>query len=224
MHALATMFALLIFFACCIYRYRTSFVDILKKSIVIMPVAILIILWWNFDKNNSDRNLLTYLLFDRYRAEDIIYDEIIQRAGIFVLDNYHLYDGILGYAVALLFTLTIIMPVIWRLLLNRKLYLANSGTDQIAYLYIFILVSIFCYLFIPNGLLDPWGLFMRFSAILLITIIIWGGVITARRIYRVEIIAICFVCILHLALYADYFWDFQKENQAFTEDIFPRAA
>lgn len=216
-HALATLFSLLIFFLYCLHRHRDSPIRALKESIVTIPVLILMILWWS-NPSHSGPSTWGFLL-DYYKNEYI--QTILWRTRLLYQDNFHLYDGILGKSIGLLFSLFVIVPTFLRLVSCWKYFSHAVRNSRLTLSYLFVLASLFCCLFLPNRIPGFIILNRRFSVFFLISIIILGSIISSKKLHPVRIFSICAVCLLHFVLWSGYLSDFEKENYLFTKHVFP---
>lgn len=219
MHALAALFSLLVFFTHHLYQNRTSLTKTLKGVSLTIPVSILIITWSRYDSLEfRGPSLISYLpKYYRY----MYLEDFVERGGFFIHDNYKLYGDLLGYCVALFFSMFIIGLLIYSTILNRIALKDKIRKDTFKPICLFALCSSCCTLFIPSALPGYCFLFQRFSVFLLLSIIICGSILCSEKLHRIAIFSICLVCLVHFVLWAHYFSHFQKENRLFTKDFFP---
>lgn len=222
MHALAVIFALLVFFVCCLCQNKASFIKALKKATVTIPVLILIITWWTYDTAEYSGQGLIDSLFEYYRNDYI--KSLVLRGGFLVHDNFRLYGGVLGYCIALLFSLFIIGLTIYYTFLHRRSLKNKIKLSMFKTVCLLALCSVACVLCMPSHLPGYSFLFERFSVLLLLSIIFIGSIFSAEKLHRTLIFSICFACLVHFVLWADCFSDFEKENSSFTKKFFSSIA
>ncbi len=106
MHALAALFALLIVCACSFSAGNKSFSGVVRKCLPALPAVVLIVVWWYRDSVQYQAEGLAGFLVKYYMSE--YFKTMYLRGGFLIFDNFRLQEGILGYALALLFSLFII--------------------------------------------------------------------------------------------------------------------
>lgn len=218
MHALAVLFALLIFISCCLYQNRYSLLKVFKKSVVVIPVAVLIVLWWQQDSEQFGGPGIIGFLFDYYKNEYL--QKIALRGGLFAFDNYALFEGLWGYFVAMIFSLFVVVLVLRYIYADLKSNSCLLRNNKVNLLLIFISCSLCCFLLIPLRLPGYSFLIQRFPVFVFLTIIILGSVVSPKHLSRAGISTMCAVCLLHFVCWFGYFRDFDKENELFSRDLF----
>jgi hypothetical protein len=73
---------------------------------------------------------------------------------------------------------------------------------------------------IPERLPGYSFLFERFSVFIFISLILIGSILFSNGLKKAVPGAICIMCLFHFLLWADYFRDFDKENQIFNKEFF----
>jgi hypothetical protein len=222
MHALAALFALLVFFACCLYKHRHSLQRFLAKSAVTVPVLLLIIYWWTLDSRKSGAENLFNSLIAYYRND--YFRTFLMRGELLLYDNYTLYGGIPGYVISSFFSLVVIVPTLYSWYCNKGQLRSDQQEKHIVYAGIFVACTFSCFLFMPFKLPGYSFLFERFAVLFFISLIIAGSLLGKQKIHRGIKLTMCFLCLMHFILWADYFRDFERENRFFTEDFFPSRA
>ena len=103
MHALAALFALLIVCACSFTAGNKSFSGVMKSCMPMFPAVALMAIWWYRDSVQYQAEGLAGFLMKYYTGE--YFKTLYVRGGFLIFDNFRLQEGILGYALALLFSL-----------------------------------------------------------------------------------------------------------------------
>ena len=218
-HSLASLYALLLFSACCFYRYRHSIKRMLVQFSITVPLWILFIAWWSHDSLQGSEYNGSYLL--KYYLTEWLQESFAGRTRLLSLDNFSLFKGNLGHAIAALFSLTIILPVLIFWIKRRPTAPSIYKGRFLPSLFIFFLVSLAVYIFIPHEISGNYYLFPRFSVFVLISIVFLGSAVSMRENNRILKSVLLAVCLLHLILWGEYFLSFNRENRYFTPEIFP---
>lgn len=215
-HVAALLFALFMFFVFYLYLCRKSPVRMIKKGVVVLPVLILILLWWKNDASQNSQFSFSYLWFyyKNFWLDRLLSDHI----NLLFWDNFSLFPGAVGKLTALFFSLFIISPFF-----GKRKEKDDDGKHRFHGLYIFLGCAFFFYLFVPHKIADNFHLFQRFAVFVLLALVLLDSLVYRKkeRINNVMIISICAVLLLHFFLWAGYFRDFKKESQSFTRDLFP---
>lgn len=219
MHLLPTVFSIVFFVLCCIQRYKTSPLKLLLKSLVLIPVLVLIILWLTYNAADSGLSNIAYLL-DYYKTT--YFSGLVKRGQLWYVDNWHLYPGILGYSVALFFAGCMLAPFLLGLFMNRKFLIHDINPDSLKQVYLFLLCSLLFYFLLPESIPPQFCLLHeRFAVFFFLAIILFGSLVYARKKSPVLNLSLCVICILHFILYVGYFKDFAQQTRSFTRDLFP---
>lgn len=222
MHVLTSIFCVMIFITSVIVFNKNSFLRILKKSIILIPIILLIILWQSSQPSQVHGQSMLSILLDYYR--NAYFQTFSLRTGLFYWDNYLLTGGLLGCVIASLFSLVIIaVSLNWRDPLKNP-FGQKAKTKRFIFISILFINSILWYLLFPRirGIFQVS--FYRFTVFCFLSIIILGSIVAHRSIPQIKIQLICAVSFLHFILWANYFGDFYKENREFTGKIFPETS
>ena len=217
MHALAALFAAFVFFICTVFHSNTLR-DFIGKNIALLPCAALILFWWVNDSRSYEGAGLLRFIVDFYMNEYLA--SCLLRGGLFIFDNYALYDGLPGYAVAACFSLSVVVMVFAAFLSQIKSS-SPAHIGQCARVSLICLgCSLACFLLIPLHLPGYSFLIQRFPVFVLLSGIIWGSILarhyTGRALCGIAVIAAC----IHFLCWADYVQDFNRENAGFTKEFF----
>jgi hypothetical protein len=221
-HALMAVFAVSAFAICCLLRRGNAPRTLLGGVAVVVPIIVVMIIWWNQREVSQFAGTgFVSSLLDYYR--DSYVHSLPGRIRLALFDNYFLYDGLPGKAIALIFFHVIILLLAPLLKAPRATLdvLKEPGKPDPVPLLVLLAWSLFCFLTLPDQVFNFQILYPRFSVVFLTFVIVTGSIIHSSRRLDLRIAVICLVCVAHLALWADYFRDFQKENAQFTRDFFP---
>jgi hypothetical protein len=221
-HALMAVFAISLYFICCVRRQQPPLRILGQALVSTAPVLVIILIWWNSRETSPAAGPGFILSLVRY-YENIYFPTLFDRTRFFVFDNYFLYEGIWGYLVAIFFWMIIIVPAATSLFnLRQFLSLSDSSTGQGRELLLKMLIwSLLCFSFLPEEIFNFQILYPRFSAIFLLAAVIVGSVKVTGKTHSIAKIGISLVCIFHLILWSDYFRDFNRQNASFTKSFFP---
>jgi len=217
-HALAAVFAALLFLACCIVSGRRSPVEKARACAVLAPVLLIIALWWGRE-TAQDRGTGTFDFLRTY-YESEYFKTLLSRKNFLFLDNYSLYEGMKGTVCGLLFASCIVAPAI-ALLARRTSFGAYRRSEPGRISLTFAALSLACFVLLPSLLPGQTILYQRFSALVLISLVILGSILAHKTPHIVVRAGICAACFVHLVLWAGYFTGFNRENTAFTPSFLP---
>ena len=221
-HVLTPIFCITIFLLSILYFHKDSFQNILRKCVVLIPVIVLLILWWNSQPLQDPGKSIANTLVDYYKNDYLRTFSL--RLGLVYWDNFLITGNVLGRVIGLFFSLsTIVIALNWRELLRKPLN-QKLKTDPFIFIFIFFITSILWYLLLPQIIRVFYFSFYRFTIFCFLPIIILGSIIAQKSIQRTKILLICIVSIFHLILWTNYFGDFHKENREFTGKIFPETS
>jgi hypothetical protein len=160
-------------------------------------------------------------LADYYRHS--YFHSVPGRIRLALFDNYFLYDGLPGKAIALVFFHAIILLLVPVLKAPRATLgvLRQPGNPDPVLLLVLLGWTLFCFLVLPDQVFNFQILYPRFSVVFLAFVIVTGSIIHSTRRLDLRTAIVCLVCIAHIVLWADYFRDFQKENAQFARGFFP---
>lgn len=218
MHALAVLFALLVFCACTAYQKRFSCIHILKKSIAIIPIILLILYWWQKDTIQFEGPPLGPFIVDYYMHD--YYQSILLRGGLFILDNYALFEGLQGYLAASIFSLFTVLIFLISIVSHKQSPQHTPNNHTTAYAVIFLLCSLACFFCIPLSLPGYGFLIQRFSVFVFLSIIILSSKLFRGEPSNLLKISLCLVALLHGICWYCYIKEFNKENISFSKEFF----
>jgi hypothetical protein len=203
-HVLAALFCVLILFLRLAARGKRALRELPAILAAALPLAVLLLSWWRDESRAYAGTGLLPFLREYYGG--VFFQTLLKRKLIFILDNYHLFGGIKGYAIAALFSLGVVVPALASLRAGRR---AAPGVIP------FLLAAALCCLALPNEIPQQAVLYERFSAFLFLALIVLGASRSPRRLPRAASAAFVALAILHCALWADYFFAFNRENAGF---------
>ncbi|WP_324677392.1 hypothetical protein [Hymenobacter sp. GOD-10R] len=232
-HAMVALFGLMMVGAFLLYRYKNNFGKLVLNSFSLLPLGALIAYWWFFLQKSAEgtteytpTEVSTGAFMKEYYAREF-WVTYLDRVKFLVADNAQLFAGIIGKVVALLLTLIIVVPIavlLYQYFVKRsKTIPLNSLLDpnnKFTYIIIFFFVSLGCYFILPSRIPGQEPLYERFSTILLFALIFIGSKIPEFN-SRFFAYAATLVAVLHLALWAQYLYQFNQENKNFAQ-VFPQ--
>jgi hypothetical protein len=218
MHALAALFALLIVYACSFVAGRRSFSGVVKDCIPALPAVALLAIWWYRDSVQYQAEGLAGFLMKYYMGD--YFKTLYLRGGFLIFDNFRLHEGILGYALALLFSLFVFALVAVVLYSYKGRPQNTEKNGHVKTLITFMICSAAVFFLIPERLPGYSFLFERFSVFIFISLILIGSILSSNGLKKAVHGTICIMCLIHFLLWADYFRDFDKENQHFNREFF----
>jgi hypothetical protein len=203
-HVLAALFCAFLLFLRLVPRGRGALREIPGTLAAMLPLAVLIFAWWRGESRDYAGTGLSSFLREYYRSA--FAGTLFKRKSVFIFDNYHLFEGFKGYAIAALFSLGIVVPAAVSLLARRR------GTSSVLPL---LLGAALCCLLLPNELPQQAVLYERFSVFLLLALLLFGASRAPARLPRAAAAAFVALGILHYVLWAGYFLEFNRENAGF---------
>ena len=217
MHAQNALFGLLLYGIMMLYKYGRSFKKLVTRAVFVpLPLLLLIFVWWFTRPAVNEESTAGYLL-DYYTSE--YFSKFFLRFGIVVFDNFQLRAGLQGVVVAAIIFTLIFIPLValkpWRSKPVRTLISGNT-----LYPLILFVVSLGCYLFLPDKLPGQTPLFQRFTTMVLLSFIIlvsvWTGPVRVPwlRYFSVGAAAV------YMMLWFEYIYAFNRENSDFTKELF----
>jgi hypothetical protein len=220
LHALMTVFALSVLFICAADRMRVNFRQGTALLTCALPVACIIAFWWA-GRQVSDAAGPGFIapLVDYYRSNYL--SSFPGRVRLLFLDNYALYPGWPGVIAGLFFGCAIVVfPAI--------AFTTRKGLDIINELIapknrpvtLLTAWSLFCFSCLPGEIYNFQVLYLRFSSIFLIGLIILSASLF-RKSSKIHLWVIIIVCLIHFGLWSAYFYDFNRANAAYNKDFFP---
>ncbi|WP_022821711.1 hypothetical protein [Hymenobacter norwichensis] len=228
LHAMMALFSLLMVFSFIMYRYRANFKGLVAHSFVLVPLGLLIVYWWFFLQHSAEsttgyrnEDVSTLQSMEGYYAGEFLQTYKWRLMFLFA-DNYQLFAGNTGYLVGVLLSFILIVPLLYifyRVIFKKKQIFETVPAlqdNKFAYIIILLIVAASCFFLLPKRIPGQEPLYERFCTILLLAILFIGSKIFQEN-NRVFAIAASLVAIAHLALWGQYFQQFDQENQNFVE-------
>lgn len=203
-HVLVALFCTLIMLLRLAARGRGALRALPASLAAALPLAVLILAWWRGEAHDYAGTGTQAFLREYYRSS--FARTLFDRKSLFIFDNYHLFEGVKGYAIAALFSLGVVVPAVMSLRTRRR------GSPGISSL---LIAAALCCLFLPNELPQQAVLYERFSVFLLLALIVFGASRAPARLPRAAAAAFVALAVLHYLLWANYFFEFNRENAGF---------
>jgi hypothetical protein len=221
-HALAALFALLLFVSVTLVRAKGDTVRFLQRLPAALPLALLIALWWRSEPGGAES--LSFL--SEYYAGPFI-RTLPKRIHLLFLDNYHLLEGNAGVAVATALSLVIALPSLAAL--GRAVGRGEWPAIRSSAPLVLFLCSAGCFVLLPNEIPRQSILYQRFSLPVLLSLALLGACAAGspsadgRKSRALGGRAALFIAaaLMHLVLWTDYLVDFNRENAPFGPALFP---
>jgi len=217
-HLIIFIFSMLIYLISIIVQYHNSIKNIFLRILPLIPSLVILYFYSMGDFGISRVGIMEFFLNHYFKVYFGI--PIIHRSLLFVGINYGLFDGIIDYLVALLFSLFIIYICFGRYILSWSKFKAIFKLKISKQLWVLFFLSLVITLFAPPIV----QLFQRFPVFWHLSIILIGSVLYKNGPNKMKIILICTVCLIHFALWVDYMIGFQKDNIHFNQDTFKKYA
>ena len=220
-HVLAVLFAVALLAVCAIAQYRRSPKALVFSLLPFTPVCLLVLAWW---AGQSGPGMVGFLR-SYYRSEYL--PLLPHRLMLVSYDNYHLFSGLVGLAVAAAFFLVLAAPLLVRSLTQPRSLAAETQSlsrhDSIHAL-LFLVVALLCFFLLPDRIPMQWKLFQRFCVFCAIGLILVGSLLCSRQKTRWLPWVASIAALVHYGLFAVYFGSFQQENRGFTPELIGDAA
>jgi len=223
-HALAALFALLIFLAVLLVRTKGDILRFLQGLPAAAPLALLFAAWWLSEPGGMEplSSLGGYYSGPFIRT-------LPKRIHLLFFDNYHLFEGNAGAAAAA-FSLVIIVPSL--IALRRAIGRSEWREIRSSAPFVLFLCALGCFMLLPSEIPRQAILYQRFSMPVLVSLALLGataaGPRTAgdrkRKTRNGRAALFTAAALLHLVLWTDYFADFNRENDPFRPALFPEDA
>jgi len=213
-HLLAALFCILVLCLALLFRGAASRRAALGGLLATIPLLALTALWWRGETRDAAAPGTLPFLSNYYGT--VYLQSFAARRGIFVFDNYHLQAGARGYALALVFSLAIIVPPALFLLRRRA---ARSLATELAPALPLFLGSLLSVLVLPTEIPQQTVLYERFSVLLLLSLIMCGSILAPRTPPRLLPVAFTALAAAHLVLWSEYFISFNRENSGFDKSF-----
>ncbi len=221
-HALIALFSLLVFFSSLAINYKLNKNARILDLFLPLPLIILFGVWYVQDTSRGGGADFNYLI-DYYLSYtgNCWWSSVWTRFyHFFHLDNSALFPGPIGVSTGILFSLAILLPALyWIKRLLRPKDLLHLPAEQ-PVLSSFVICSFFCFLMLPAVLSGVWGIYLRFSVILLIAMILVNAILI-KDCKPFLIAALIAVSAIHLVLWHDFHREFARDNRVFTTEFLP---
>lgn len=211
-HVLAALFCALLILLRLASRGRGARRAIAASAAALLPLALLMLAWWRGETRDYAGTGLARFLGDYYRSS--FAGTFLKRKSVFIFDNYHLFEGVRGYAVAAFFSLGVVVPA--ALALRGR---GGSGGRGAPGVLTFLAGASLCCLLLPNELPQQAVLYERFSVFLMIALTLFAASRLPARIARAAAGAFAALAVLHALLWANYFFAFNRENAGFDREF-----
>jgi hypothetical protein len=220
MHALTTVFALLVFATAVAWEsWNTRRCRVcLAGALIALPTALMLGVWW-FGGGRREGSLVAFLL-SYYRSQY----GIVERTGILWSENQNLFAGTSGHIAGVCFTSCIAGPVLFLAFQNRETLKAKLKTREGVALASFFVIAVASFGLAPDSIPGQWFLYQRFGVFVFLALLGIGSVAAVRVRTSGMLIFFSVACVLHLALWAQYFYAFQRENETFARAVFPEGS
>jgi len=247
-HLLAALFALLVLGLSLLWPGRRTLRGAARAAAVAAPLVGLVAIWWGAQGGGDGGVGLGTFLSAYYPGSFI--ETLPQRWAVLAFDNARLYAGSAGGAVALLFSLGIVVPaiVLWALRVGEPRGEARglagvpaqegvdaasaprkdrgarglaAGATIVAPL---VAASLLCVLLLPDRIPRQRILYERFAPLFLLSLATVSSTLARKRGRRLFAVLATALCAIHFTLWADYFISFNRENAAFDAAFLPDAA
>ena len=215
-HALTTVFALAVVLVVTAYHYRRAPLRMLLELAVMVPVVLMVATWWRTSQGDSNTGAF---LIEYYSHEFLA--TYVKRGKMLFIDNYFLYPGIWGVLVGTLFSLVILVPVLYLLVTRFRNTVNQFSKTPNVFLLLLLAVSLGICLLAPNELPEQWSLYQRFSVFVYLSMILIGSVLYTS--YRGSLLPAAFsvAVLVHLIMCVEYQVAFERENASFTQALLP---
>ncbi|CAN5920671.1 hypothetical protein BH24BAC1_BH24BAC1_15200 [soil metagenome] len=216
-HALATIFALIIFGVIYGFCYRRSLKKLALAGLMVLPTLGLLTYWWSSSQSEADT---VGFLIDYYRQEYL--SGFKNRVAFFSMDNFYLFSGKWGWIAGAFFTFLMHLPLAWWVLAHYKSLPQQGQWKRNGALYLFILASLGVFFLGPNRLPDEMHyLYQRFSVFIHVGFILLASVLVGRQYQRQVLVLAGVAFLLHFGAYAERQFSFEKDSADFTPGFLP---
>jgi hypothetical protein len=246
-HVLAALFAVLLLGTSLAWHGRRSLRRLASAGVAAAPLLILVWIWWHSRGHAHEEVSLWRFLAAYYRHAFVA--TLPKRWAVLAFDNAPLTAGGPGLAIALAFSLSIVVPGIAlralgahraatpteetaRPALERQASVERSTDAAVrrkkgepsTLVAPLLVCSLLCVLVLPNEIPRQQILFERFAPFLLLSVAIVSSTIAVGRGRGVLAGALVALCLVHLALWASYVVSFNRENATFSARFLPDPA
>lgn len=217
-HGMATQFALALFVLLCLWNRRNDLRKLPATLWPVVPLAVFNLIWWNlFNESNQGRSIFGFLQ-GYYRDEFL--QTYVQRKVLFNLPNFHLLDGAWGNHVSQAFSLLIIGAALAVSAARWRDLRARFRDPRVAGVLILGAAARGAYLLLPNRVPDCLYVYQRFASLIFLSLILLGSLLQAGTVKPLRNALVVLACLVHLGLWSQYMWAFNREAASFTPELF----
>ena len=223
-HAQASLFALVLFGAMAVVRFRGDVWRTLRHLLLAVPAVAVFALWWVKDWARSEpsgSSLGTFqALWDYYTHG--YFGSFPHRLSPLVLADNTFLGKSFPYLAAEGAFFALLLVLAW-VGLRRRIRSDEAGDwrARIEAPLVLLGCSAGCYFFLPEDLPGHQFVSQRFAVYVILALAIVAGVLADRSIRRFELAAIAVAVALHLVLWGGYFLAFQRECAGFDRSVLP---
>lgn len=221
-HVQALLFSLLLFGTCSIFRHWSSLKKLSADLLIVLPAVCLTLWWWIAQAGQATMPASTYL----WKYYTGIFLKLFPNRflELVTLDGYFLYYGLKGLLIASLFAALIIGAAGWSLFRRGRKTIQIFRSREGRQVTLFTVVAVLCFFLLPHSLPGQDYIYQRLSVMVLVSLVIVGGYAASRRVHLSVKILVVAAAIGSVALWHDYYADFNQENASFQPDAFPQEA
>ncbi|HVO76815.1 MAG TPA: hypothetical protein VMT60_02420, partial [Candidatus Bathyarchaeia archaeon] len=254
-HVLAAMFCLFVLLVDAVARRERPAEAARGLAFTALPLIVLVAAGWRAETRGSlGPGTLSFLA--GYYLHSFVHT-FPARCSLPILDNYHLFKGAAGYAIAGVFSFVIIAAAAFPRLAGRgdgsaaafqrllgrpdgptaacpgfapgppddaPARTAGSVTGRPAGALSILFAAVICCLLLPNEIPQQSVLYERFSVLALLALVIYGGSRAPGRIRASGAAVLVALSVLHYTVWANYLFDFNRENAGFDREFLRPAA
>lgn len=217
MHALMACFGMFVFVCWVLWQYRRAWRQAGIRLVCVIPVGILLGLWWLKDTAAYKGMGMQQAVIGYYQHMYIRHFPF--RAGFLIHDNFRCWGGVAGYAVALAFSFFIIAALVLPFWRYRSLQRPDARAPKSPIVVLFICAFLSVLVF-PDQLPGYSFLFERFSVFVMLSLIFLGSIYAASQCMRIFPVLAVVACVMHFGIWADSMRSFNRENEGFTPELF----
>lgn len=218
MHAMMTLYLFTLYILYCLIINNRNFKELLKNLSIMLPSLIVFIYWW-FSSGSKGPGTIPYLI-KYYITEFIPY--YYRRFEIFYIDNNNLFAGKFGKWLGLFFSFSIIVTFIVSLINKKSRLIEIFSEKRNLLIIVFFTFSLFCSFVLPPEIPLQWGIYQRYSVFFLLSLILLSSILSKSQYNKTKLICFLTIVFFHFILWANYFIQFDKENEGFTKDFLPK--
>ena len=218
MHFQNAIFSVSIFSLFAVFNFKKEIKFLLKSFLFILPVTVLMVFVYQLDTQPHYENITEYLV--KYYSDTFFVNYFDRLWNIPILDNFHLTENYVSGTISFVIFILILSPVI----LNGifKLLKKTNKTTLNKNILVLFFAAVICYFILPNDIPGQNMIYQRYTVYLMVSVIIIASHSNISASIKKYYYALTIILLLiHFTLVSFYFYDFQKENEEFTPEIFP---